>query len=849
MKAVSLALLALASAQKCKCEVNADLFTAYGSSDAVFWGTVGANGKATIATLLKGCALVDDDVVAVVETKGCEVVLDRDQPSLIMGDLISTKTGGVTVSACWSAVVPDVHPAEARWLTSQSISCGKGKSSKSICPDGSKPFTCKPSLCKAFKSKCGAAAKCVINKCGGCSASFLDKAGSPVCTGNDTCGDGSRPMQCKNDPCRGLRSNDLKAVCDDWESAVSCVADTCGGCFPVWVDKMGREVCREVGLHNQCRKLVNYNFGKGKKCKAKLGFGVMKNGCVSVTGCKTVSQEQPLFSSAAECTAACHCMDLSNVDFGDCSQSLGHGRIGNKCVQIRGCKAQASSMEHVLWKTRAQCNTACDDGAMSGGQRESRDDCPEGVALFECPHDPCRSPEPTCLEAKGKALMCLPDFCGGCNAIWHEVGSGDKFSCPEEQICDRTAADCCRTGLRPIDCTKGSHAACEVSDCSGAVTCQLDACNLCAPRYFDSNGREIPRTLCEGGGAGREACTSEQRGECCSDGFKPMQCADSVVEYVCDKVVCKADDGRTLPVTCGVDPCDNCNVQFTGTDGGRVPVEQCKLKPDPVECPVTCPDMEPDCGKRPKDCPSALKLKCIMDPCVCLSLWVDEDVGLPPICTADYVPPCIASDKCPSKFTCDPLPDHVVVLDVVREHLQCVQEECTCRPVLELACIPAKRCPKKFECGTPDFSLYQRFPKDYVDNFECVQEECTCRPILVPPEQLQMSECAEECPADYDCDELYRGMAKRLDPKLVEQFICGQNKCTCEPILSRPCLPCETAPPGACDNMYEQMLGVASVEVVSQLECVTIQEPDCMCRTMLVPPADKGKGKGNGNKG
>jgi len=86
----------------------------------------------------------------------------------------------------------------------------------------------------------------------------------------------------------------------------------------------------------------------------------------------------------------------------------------------------------------------------------------------------------------------------------------------------------------------------------------------------------------------------------------------------------------------------------------------------------------PNCGARPSACPADWNLRCIRDPCVCSrSIWVDEDLRIAePACTAAVEPACATS--CPTQFSCPGL----------APPLKCIQERCTCRPIVDPLSIP-----------------------------------------------------------------------------------------------------------------------------------------------------------------
>lgn len=399
--------------------------------------------------------------------------------------------------------------------------------------------------------------------------------------------------------------------------------------------------------------------------------------------------------------------------------------------------------------------------------------CPPELPFVQCRRDPCAfARAPRCVAGRDKQLTCVPDYCGSCGVKWlHE---GEEFKCPDEPRCLPGADGCCPSGRYPVDC---SSQQCPVELCANAERCSLDACSFCSVSFFDADDRVIPRNLCrapegrgesrgDGRGEGRGESRGESRGEvsgegrapqrpqrpqrdscsfgddagCCEDGLVPFECPSDLEARVCPGLIC---EGHEI-ATCKVDGCNFCNVRITDKLGAEVEVSTCRLPAPKPSCPgVVCPDITPYCGARADllGCPDSVELECVLDPCVCISLWVEKDLGFPPRCAADYRPPCIPQESCPSAFECPPPPADLRMPDIISNNLVCVQEPCTCRPIVTLStCIAVEDCPAVAPgaCGelNPDLAAY--FPRAVLDRFTCQVQECTCRPMWVPPPDAMM---------------------------------------------------------------------------------------------------------------
>lgn len=72
----------------------------------------------------------------------------------------------------------------------------------------------------------------------------------------------------------------------------------------------------------------------------------------------------------------------------------------------------------------------------------------------------------------------------------------------------------------------------------------------------------------------------------------------------------------------------------------RIVVIELTLKCAPqVVCPPEA--AEQPCPPRPNCYPDDWKLECVIDPCTCKTIWIDQDVRAQPDCAQQIVPECV----------------------------------------------------------------------------------------------------------------------------------------------------------------------------------------------------------------
>ncbi|MFZ6052660.1 T9SS type A sorting domain-containing protein [Halocola ammonii] len=94
---------------------------------------------------------------------------------------------------------------------------------------------------------------------------------------------------------------------------------------------------------DECTDLAGVDFGD---CELLLGYGPVNGECQAISGCSTVGDDQvdyddAIHPSPAACEVLCGdasgCIDLSEIDFGECAMPLGIIWNGSYCEAISGC--------------------------------------------------------------------------------------------------------------------------------------------------------------------------------------------------------------------------------------------------------------------------------------------------------------------------------------------------------------------------------------------------------------------------------------------------------------------------------------------------------------------------------
>ena len=127
------------------------------------------------------------------------------------------------------------------------------------------------------------------------------------------------------------------------------------------------EAC-EIACAGGCMDLYGIDFGL---CDMFMGFGMINGECVGITGCgpivDSVDYGAYIHQTLEICEAVCaaHCLDMANLDFGDCTMALGVGLINGTCIAISGCSWEINGVDYqnYFFESIAECesciNTLC----------------------------------------------------------------------------------------------------------------------------------------------------------------------------------------------------------------------------------------------------------------------------------------------------------------------------------------------------------------------------------------------------------------------------------------------------------------------------------------------------------
>ena len=138
--------------------------------------------------------------------------------------------------------------------------------------------------------------------------------------------------------------------CDSITYSNSCVAQYYSG-ITAWT----AGPCQtNINYADSCTDLSLIDFGV---CDMFLGYGLVNGTCTPISGCGTivnnVDYSPAILSSLNSCQANCMeieyaspCEDISTIDFGECSMPLGYGVVNNQCVMISGCGTQIGNIEY-----------------------------------------------------------------------------------------------------------------------------------------------------------------------------------------------------------------------------------------------------------------------------------------------------------------------------------------------------------------------------------------------------------------------------------------------------------------------------------------------------------------------
>mmetsp|Transcript_20443 Transcript_20443/g.28749 ORF Transcript_20443/g.28749 Transcript_20443/m.28749 type:complete len:1085 (+) Transcript_20443:25-3279(+) len=826
-----------------------DVASIHRGAKALFWGTLRPNNKMSIDVPIKGCLKQGGTATL----KGKPEWLVVGQVYLVGGGKAgAAATPTITVNKNTRSVT-DLSIEDKRFLVTQTDHCKPRKRCA-----GKVATNCKKAqICgnKAkFSQKCKAAATCQVNMCD-CTPIFKDASKKTVCE-DEVCSNGLKKMTCASNPCDGWQAQNPCA------EATQCVVDRCGGCSAVLTNDLGVAVCEAKASNFNCRDVSKFNFGKRNAPKSKVfGFANLNGQCKQVKG--LFSGSVNFFANKKLCMDTCRCQDHTHVDLGKCDKVLGFGVLDGKCQQIKGCPALKKSVRIALFPNRKACADACPaqeeeaaaapiiinininnnnapapvaapaavDNPVASGR------CPGGLGALQCEDQCADAPVPTCPESRNKPLVCVTDSCGSCSAKW--LLNGKPFSCPADQSCRAGTVGCCPfTNQKQLSC---SQYQCNAADCKDAVRCEMDPCNNCAPVFFDSNNRPISNALCRFAELPSAQTCRPGDADCCDSGFQPVQCPLTTMSE-CPPLKCQG----AVPAKCKSDGCNKCALQIFDINGKQIDKDKCEYLPtfdicSKVQCPAD--NGEPDCGPVPEAC-SGVAVQCVKYPCTCTWNWVITDIRFNPQqvgpwngCSAalQESTPCVTPDKCPKQFACEE-PDAELVSQVdplILKQLVCVQQPCTCQPILQ---------PPKDNFRMPCEGQADCCP-DGLESLECPYEQAswTCSKVSCGDRQARncVADGCNQCALKiFDAEEVqipHQQCSVRLDEEIAS--MCSKVVCPTDPASMtcppRPaCYPEDwkldcIVDPCSCRAIWIDQDVRSKIECADQLRPACVEPQDC----------------------
>lgn len=151
----------------------------------------------------------------------------------------------------------------------------------------------------------------------------------------------------------------VQAGCPEAEAsrATECVVHRCAGCNAVWIDEFGSEVCKSVSPASRCVSSARLAVDWGD-CKRNIGYSVDGNKCKRLKGCRGAPNSD-LVMSKQLCQSICQCADLADLDLGRCKRKLGYAVVEGICKAVVGCKPAGLPVLHAIAPTLKACKQRC----------------------------------------------------------------------------------------------------------------------------------------------------------------------------------------------------------------------------------------------------------------------------------------------------------------------------------------------------------------------------------------------------------------------------------------------------------------------------------------------------------
>lgn len=113
-----------------------------------------------------------------------------------------------------------------------------------------------------------------------------------------------------------------------------------------------------------CMDLYGLDFGP---CDMFMGYAMINGSCVSLSGCGSiidgVDYSEFIYESEETCINQCQqaCLDLTNLDFGECAMPLGIAVIDGECTMLSGCGYEINGVnyENYFFESMTECEMTC----------------------------------------------------------------------------------------------------------------------------------------------------------------------------------------------------------------------------------------------------------------------------------------------------------------------------------------------------------------------------------------------------------------------------------------------------------------------------------------------------------
>lgn len=125
----------------------------------------------------------------------------------------------------------------------------------------------------------------------------------------------------------------------------------------------------EIACSQGCMDLQFLDFGP---CEMVLGYGIINGECATISGCSSVINgfdfAAYLYSSPSLCQQACGpiCMDLYSIDFGPCDFFMGYAMINGECISLSGCGPEVDGIDYsdFIYEFEEDCSLNCSNNCL-----------------------------------------------------------------------------------------------------------------------------------------------------------------------------------------------------------------------------------------------------------------------------------------------------------------------------------------------------------------------------------------------------------------------------------------------------------------------------------------------------